>query len=175
MTNDQISAKQVLFGNRYTLNSDGYLNSYRINTVIGNHYNIVIVVDPLGSPVARQLLSFTADITGWVTKSIPQTIFKSGLAFDLIVQVNEPDPTPTVWTGDWDYTTPNNVSAPTAGQIAHANKAIDTLSVSYTDNASGDRTAELQALVAGDIISAMGSSWSIQSSSIQGSYIDFVV
>ncbi|RKZ88573.1 MAG: hypothetical protein DRQ39_02195, partial [Gammaproteobacteria bacterium] len=175
IVNDQLLAKQVLFGNRYTFTSDGYLNSYRINTVAGNHYNIIIVVDPLGSPVAQQILSFDADTTGWIVKGISQTIVKAGTAFDLIVQVNEPVAMPTVWTGDWDYQTPNNVSAPTAGEIVHADKASDTLSISYTDNASGDRTAELQALVPGDIITAMGSSWSIQSSSNEAGYISFVV
>ena len=175
MNDNLVSAKQVLFGNRYTIQNDGYINGYRIYVTEGNHYIVYIVNDPLGTSIIEQLVDFTASSTGWQDINITQKIILSGAVFDLVAQVNESDATPITWVGDWDYSNPNNANTPSSGEISHANKAIDELRIHYTDNNGGDRTAELQALSIGDQINALGTSWTIQSGSDQGTYISIIV
>ncbi|RLC07786.1 MAG: hypothetical protein DRI24_24340, partial [Deltaproteobacteria bacterium] len=176
MVNSQTTAKQIIFGNRYTFGANGYLNSYRLFAFADNHYIVFLVGDPTGSPIVTQVLDYVAQGDGWFTKSIPQTIVKAGSLFDIVVVVNQPDPSPTVWTGDWDYATPNNVTAPGAGEIIHADKAVDILSIHYTDDVGGNRTTELQALTIGDTIDGVGTSWVIQNvGTANPAYIQFSV
>ena len=167
------SAKQIIFGNRYTWSVSGYLDTYRVRTTAGNNYTLYSVSDPLGTPIVAELSSFTADATGWLEISVPQRLILAGAVFDLIAVVSEPDPTPTTWNGDWNYSTPVNLAVPIAGQIIHANNALQLLRVHKTDNAAGDRGAELLALTVGDIIETQGLRWSIQSITDAGTYVTF--
>ena len=172
MTTEQATAKTIIFGNRYTWPTNGYLNKYRIKVAAGDHYVVYTVYDPLGVAAVTVEADFVATTTGWVEFGLPQTIITAGTTFDLIVKVNEPDPTPTVWVDQWDYDTPNNPAPPASGEIIHANSAVTVLSVHYTSQTI-DRTADLQALTVGDIIDRNNSSWAIQSISDQGTYINF--
>ena len=172
---DAVLVKQVIAGQRYTFAEGGFINEYRVNTVIGNEYQVYSVKDPLGSPIINLISSFTATVSGWVNFNIIDVFVNAGEPFDLIVKINEPDPAPVIFTGDWNYFTPNNDDAPAVGQILQSNSSPNLFNVNYTDNISGDRKAELVALSVGDIIEKGGLRWSIQSNTDNGTYATFGV
>jgi len=167
------SAKQVVIGNRYSLTQDGYLSAWRINTVVGNKYKIYSVEDPLGAAEINFQFEFTATTSGWTEFGGLPIVVQGGLVFDLVVIINEPDPTPITFNGNWDYQTTN--TTPISGQITHPNNNRGGISVSKTDNNTNDRSSDLAGLTVGDIIDASSVSWSIQSVTDQGTYIDFGV
>lgn len=169
------TVKQLIFGNRYTFPKSGYLTGYRLNVIAGNVYTIYTIIDPTGTPIIQQRGEFTATTTAWKTFNTPTTIVGAGSKLDLVVVAREPDPTPTTWTGDWNYTNPKNAGAPGAGVIIHSDDDPQLFEISKTDNALGDRTAELVALTIGDTISALGVTWAIQGIIDSGTYMTFGV
>lgn len=171
----QAVAKQLIMGNRYTFGIVGFLQGYRIYTITGNSYSVFSVRDPAGSAKLTELLTFTASVTGWVEFGLDQRVVSAGTVFDLLVVVQEPDPTPTTFVGNWNYTTPNNPSAPTAGVMVHANTTSSTISIHKTDSDAVDRTADLSGLTAGDIIDSGNIRWAIQAIADQGAYYDYAV
>lgn len=176
MNTRQDLAKQVVFGNRYTLGASGYFTGYRVYVVAGNTYRVFVVRNPGVSQEVVEVLTFTADTTGWQSFTISPVIVTEGTVFDLSVLVQEPDPTPTTFTGNWDYDTPTNPTTPASGQISHSNKATNELRVHKTDNGGGDRSADLATLTIGDIIEYDGGTrWAIQSISDNGTWINFAV
>ena len=173
----QLVAKELLVGQRYYYAESGYINGYRVYTVTGNTYRVFTVSDPDGAGNITEVISFVADTTGWREFSINPVIIAAGSTFEVWVGSIEPDPTPTVWTGDWDYDTPNNPAVPPAGVCSHANSALGILRFAKTDDNGGDRAAELLALEYGDVITGPGGiRWTIQDvPSDQGSYVQFSV
>jgi len=170
------TAKQIIFGQRITTGvSGGYINGYRVYTVAGNFYSVFVVSNPLGTPVFNLVLQFTATADGWTEFAISPIILPPATVFDIICNVSEPDPTPTTFTGPWNYLTPNNPGTPAAGTIDHANTQTDSFRIHKTDNNSVDRSAELLSLRVGDIIDGVNQRWSIQFFSDQGTYVDFTV
>ena len=169
-------AKQIVFGNRYTFPQALYLRSYRVKVVAGNEYEIYTVIDPLGSPILEEQNRFIANTSGWITLNVTPSIVASGTMLDLVVRVNEPDPTPTTFNGNWNYSTPNNDSgAPSAGEALHSNNLPNLLKIHYTDSDTTDRKAELLALSVGDVIEALGVRWSIQNNTDNATYATFTV
>lgn len=168
-------AKQVLSGNRYTWTVSGYLLSYRIYTIAGNHYTVISVDDPLGTPIFTQLVDFTAENTGWATFDLGARIILQGTVMDLVVNVNEPDPTPVTFNGNWNYQTPQNNGVPGIGDMLHSRGLPGVFNVNKIDNDLVDRAAELAVLTIGDIIDGAGLRWTIQSITDAGSYIAFGV
>lgn len=171
--------KQIVFGTRYTAVLPFYLNGYRIEVVAGNFYEVISVVDPLGTAQVRFLNAFTADTTGWREFGIVPDLHPAGTTFDLMVIVQQPDPAPVTYTGDWSYSTPNNPTIPLSGQITQATTAVNILRVHSRDSAAVDRSAELRTLSVGDRIAGPDISWAIQSVTEVGSdpnnYFDFNV
>lgn len=172
---ENMSAKAAVFGNRYSFSEGGYLLGYRVETVAGNHYTVYAVLDPLGTPIFNQVADFTATDTGWFELNTLPSIIFAGTVLDLVALVSEPDPTPTVFSGNWNYTKPNNNGAPASGQILHSNRELALFNVHKTDNDAGDRSAELGALTVGDIIDGAAQRWSIQSITDNGAYFTFGV
>ena len=168
-------ASQIIFGNRYAASVDGYLNDIRIYTVIGNHYLLYVVRDPLGEKIFELLRNFTAVATGWQSFSTPQLIVPEGVVFDIIAIVNEPDPTPTTFSANWDYRTPQNIQAPIDGQIQHARAQPDQIRISKVDSDANDVSASLATLNVGDKIEALGVQWVIQLILDQGTYVTYSV
>jgi hypothetical protein len=84
---------------------------------------------------------------------------------------DEPDPTPTILTLNYDYLTPQNVAVPLVGEIVHARGLTDIMRVNKTDNGA----LALPLLTVGDQIDGAGVSWSIQSVTDDGTYWSFVV
>ena len=156
------SAKQVIFGTRAQYGINGYLVGYRINIVTGNEYDVYLVVDPLGAAQLNPVLSFTASTSGWQDFSISPTIVTSGSTIDLVAIVSQPDPTPTTWSGSWNYQKPNNQGDPGIGDITHANRDNSNIYINYIDDDAVDWEASLKALTVGDTITGAGVSWSIQ-------------
>ena len=173
---NSVLAKEVICGQRITSGiSGGFVSGYRVNVVAGYKYVIYIVRDPLTVPKPKLVEVFEANKSGWVEVNISPVILPAGTVFDVLAYIAEPDPSPTTFQGDWNYTTPNNNAAPIAGEVVHANNQADLLSVNKTDSNTGDRSAELATLTVGDIIDGAGQRWSIQSIQDQGTYYDFAV
>ncbi len=169
-TGQQVAA-QLVFGNRYTFNTGAYLNGYRVYTIAGNEYNVFYVVDG----EITELLAFTSTSTGWQGFPLSSVIVPSGTVLDLVALVREPDPTPTTWTGDWNYTTPPNPGPTVAGEAQQANSTTGIIRFNKTDNVGGNRGAELLALNVGDVIVLDTTRWAIQGISDGGTYVEFAV
>ena len=173
-TTRQDIAKQVIFGNRYTNPDRGYqITKIRVWTVIGNEYVVYGVSDPTGIPIFNEIAAFTADTDGWSEINYNPSLIIPGTTFDIIVGVQEPDPTPTTFVGNWDYDTPNNPGVPAAGVILHANQATSLLRVHKTDDDGADRSADLATLDVGDIIDSGNLRWAIQSIADNGTYYEY--
>ncbi len=168
-----ITAKSVVTGTRVTATSIGFwLNSYEVYTVAGNNYR-VFSVNAVGA--VSELLSFNASSTGWLLFNLPILAIPTGSDFAILQSVSEPDPTPTVWTGDWNYLTPNNANNPLAGQAVQSDKLLGILKIHKTDDNGGNRESELLSLNSGDIIEALGMRWSIQSIADNATFVSFGV
>lgn len=169
-------AKQVISGMRYTPQDRArYVAGYRVYTTADLHYRIYLVRNPLGTPVLNLVSDFIASSTGWLELNVSGDLVGVGETVDILKYIDEVDGTPTSWSGDWDYDTPNNASSPDPGQIVHSNKATSELRVSKTDNSLSDRSNELEALTIGDRIQGAGQDWTIQSMIDGGSWINFGV
>jgi hypothetical protein len=169
----QITAKSVTFGMAFSNPNDAYyLLAWRLWTVAGNQYS-VFTVNEIGQ--ITPIIELEAGADGWTEFALNSTIVGPGNTWSILATVREPDPTPTVFLGNWTYFTPNNPGAPASGQVLHAHQAPGIIGVHKTDADAGDRGAELLALTAGDTIDALGVSWAIQSITDQGTYVDFGV
>ena len=171
---EQETTKQLLFGQRYTASKGGYIRGYRVYTVIGNHYTVYSVKDPVGTPIINQILSFTASTDGW-NEYNENILIGAGTMLDIVVLVNEPDPLPTLTPIDYNYVTPNNTVAPLAGQITQSTKEPFLFLVSKTDSNSNPQDPFLTTLTIGDIINGGGQSWAIQSITEELTYYTFQV
>jgi len=171
----QVTAKQVWFGNRYTATVAASILKLRIYAITDTHYDTMIVTDPGGAGErVHPGTSFVAVSTGWVEVPISADVVPVGTVFDVMVRANEPDPTPTVWSGNWDYTMPNNPTIPTAGNISHSAKELGSLRINKTGD-DGDHTVAIEALAVGDIIEGSGQRWTIQAINDNTTWIDFTV
>jgi len=171
----QYVAKQVIFGNRYTLPEDGFFNGYRLDAIAGNEYSIYLVLDPLGAGQIDLIQTVTATESGILQFGVVPTFITAGVSFDLAAIVREPDPVPTTFNGDWDYGVQNNVSSVSAGQIRQDGQDPQRLLVHKTDSNSGDRGAELATLDIGDTIDAVNVRWAIQAKTDNGTFFTFIV
>lgn len=169
--------KQLIVGARYAPQLDTQLVSgWRIDVVAGNNYTIYSVKDPLGpSPIINQLIAFNASITGWSEYTVEPIFVGVGEVFDLVAVIQEPNPTPVEFNGNWNYITPTNDAIPAVGQIIHSNKSVESFRVNKTDSDAGDRSAELEGLEIGDVIKGAGREWSIQTVVDNGTWMDYAV
>ena len=71
-------------------------------------------------------------------------------------------------TADWDYIKQDDLVPPAAGQVIHANYALDILRIHQFDFDSTDRAPTLDRLVVGDNIILGVTTWSIGSITKQG-------
>lgn len=155
------TAKTVTFGQRYVLGQGGYITGYRVFTVAGNIYRTYVDRDPLGENRFELLSAFTGT-GGWQEFSIIPVLVAGGNAFDLLAIVNEPAGTPVTVEAEYNYLTPQNASAPAAGEATHGRSTPSILNISTTDNQANDRSALFATLSPGDIISGGGQEWVIQ-------------
>ena len=173
---DSVSAAQLIVGQRYTIEENGFMQAARFYSVAGNLYRVVVVADPEGAADVQEILAVDAQTTGWVEIPLGVTVLPVGAVFDVYVSITEPPAVPVEWTGDWFYDTPNNPGAVLAGVCQHANSTQSELRFSTTDNDSGDREAELLAMVIGDVISTPQGNWWIQSPPVAGAgFVSFAV
>lgn len=172
----QLTAKTLSVGQRYTLPTGGWVTGYRVYQITDNEYRVYVVRDPDGAAEVSEILWFTGSEDGWREFGVEPIVVVAGEVFEFYVTIAQPDPTPTTWAGDWNYTTPNNNGTPAAGDVLHANKSLGILRVDDDDDGGTDRSAELLALTAGDTISTQGVTWVIQSAPTDGgSYVEFAI
>ena len=175
MPADVTAAKQIISGNRYKPNTDVYISGYRAFLHTGTEYEFFSVLDPLGAKIVDQLFSTVGLADGWVEYTLPTTLLRAGTTIDFVMRGTSTVISPVTLNANYNYVTPQNAMTPAAGFAVQSGKSIGTISFSYTDNDAIDRTAALQALVLGDKIQGPGSTWTIQSSTDMGTYIDFIV
>jgi hypothetical protein len=173
-TVQEIEAKQIIYGNRYTNNTPLEILAYKVYTVLGNTYNIFIVEDPLGDKILTQLAVFNASKTGWAEFSISPLVIKNTV-FDIVVVEKEAAPTTSFWEAFYDYSTPSINSTPDSGEIIHGNRLKDTLRIHKTDHDGNDKSADLLSLGNGDLISGNSVNWNIQSITDDGSYVSIKI
>jgi len=161
-TDQAFTAKQVIFGNRYTATKSGYLNGYRIDAIAGNQYSVYTILDPLGIKQQTLAVAFTAQESGIFQFGLSPVFVQNGTVFDLVAVVKQPDPAPTTFNGNWDYAVQNNVTSVGSGQWRQDGQDPQKHLVSKTDSDLGDRAAEIAALEIGDTIEGVNSLWSLQ-------------
>ena len=162
LVDTSVTAKQVTVGTRYKSTGAFYVNGYRINTVAGNRYDVILVTDPLGVAQPEYLSSFVANDAGWREFGVTPQLIPPNTEFDIRCIIQEPDPAPTIVTYPWNYLTPGS-GVPLSGQAVHQNNFTDRILFHYLDQNGVDRSAFLQGLVPGDLIDSQGVSWSVQS------------
>ena len=169
-----VSAKSLLQGTQYTSGPTdaGFVTGYRLYTFSGQRYR-VYTEDNDG--IILQPLDFIANATGWQEFQTGSSILRPGRTFSIFAITDEPDATPTTWTGNWNYTTPQNPGVPASGQISHATKELTSLRINVTDNGGGNRGTELRALTVGDRIQGVGMDWLITAIADNGTWMDFSV
>lgn len=170
------TSSEVITGQRYTFPAAAYVRSVRVWIPVISAditYSVLIVRDPEGLAITeRSIIDPTA--TGWSTISNGSRIIPAGSVYDVTLYAAN-KATSTTFSGNWNYSLPNNETIPLAGQITHSNKAIDQLWVSKTDDAAGDRSAELSTLQSGDTIKTPLVTWTITDVLDSGTYIIFSV
>lgn len=170
-----VSAKQIIFGSRYTSIYHNWLYAYRIFTVSGNNYDIYTVKNPTSNRIIENIMSFTSTKDGWIQFTVANVFVQAGETFDVLAVVREPDPAPTTNTANYNYQTPNNPAVPAQGSIQHSNKESNVMSISYVDSDGGGMTGVVQGLTVGDVISDGNIDWAVQSNVDMGSYADIGV
>lgn len=172
-----ITGKQVVVGQRYTLDTDTSAVGFSLYQVTDNSYRVFAVLDPLGDAVPIEIYpQFTATTTGREEFVIEPKYMVAGTVFDLYVATEEPDPSPSVWTANYNYTTPNNQTVPVAGDIVQASKELATIRINKIDDDIVDNGVALLALAAGDVINGVGMRWAIQATPTdEGTYVEFTV
>lgn len=168
-----LTAKTLLVGNTYTIPVALKVPTVRVYTVTGNFYSVYLKDVATGQ--ITTLRSFEATITDWVEIAGPGNVLAAGTQFEVALYVTEPDPSPTTFSGNWNYTTPNNATPPTTGQITQADRLLSSFRVHKTDNDGGDRSADLATMTVGDTIEGGGIRWSISAITDNGTWVDFEV
>lgn len=169
------TGKQLIFGNRYTSLLAGYIKGYRVYARNGQEYVVYSVIDPLGTPIIKQLTEFTATADGWVEVNIAPILVGVGNVIDIVAVTDEVDPTPVSFNGNWNYLKPNNSTIPSSGEIVHSNSDVAELRIHKTDNDSADQSTNLNTLTVGDKITSQGLVWHIQSKTDNTTYYTFEI
>jgi hypothetical protein len=174
LSNTSENAAQLTFGSRYSIDSTGYIQGYRIYTHPGQRYVVYTVTDPLGEKRVNQVVDFEATTTGWrdVTTS---PILVGALTLDLVVSVTGANPVPTETTLSYDYTQPQNDTAPLPGGATQSGKTTGVINFNYVDQATNDNETYLKTLDTGDQITGSGVSWTIQEATYFADYVAFEV
>ncbi len=170
----------VIMGQQYEGDEPFFVTGYRLYTVAGNRYEVILVEAPGTIDENVQFInSFVASTTGWREFSVARQIIPAGIAFRLLIIVQQPDPAPTITDANYDYLKPTNPSVPATGQIIQSNKTPGVISIHKTDNDATDRSALLTGLKPGDTITSNPATrtvlWSVQAVVDQGTYVDVTV
>lgn len=171
----QDTVKQIVSGQRYTTLRAGFVAGYRTHATAGQSYTVYSIRDPLGTRVIETVAAFTAASTGWVVSGVTGAVLVPGEVFDLVQIAREADPTPSTWSGNWDYNTPKNDEAPDPGEVVQSDNDGGLFRIHKTDDDGGDRSTELEALTIGDQIHSPSISWAIQTVTDDGAYMTFGV
>ena len=171
-----LTTATLIVGNEYTFVEPELLTGYRVLApVIGNTYTLTIIVEIDGRQTFNQIATWEEAIGDTREFAATSTIFDVGDKAAIYLTIREPDPTPTTFNGNWNYTKPNNEGTPLPGDIIHANRLSSSFRIHKTDNDGGDRSAELEGLNVGDLIDSPNLTWSIQAIIDNGTWMDFTV
>ncbi len=175
-----ITATQIVFGNRYNASGSGaavdyVIKGYRLYTIAGENYTVKTVVDPLGEAIVKEVQSFTATTTGWTEFSVDEALVTSSDVYDIVAIVSQGNPVVTDTVGNWNYRTPKRQENPGNGEIIHSDDDPEIMAVSKTDNDGNDLSTGIEAMAVGDEIKQGGVTWLIQSVTDNGGWVEYTV
>ena len=159
----EVGVKQVVIGTRYHSTEDFYIDGYRVLTVAGQTYEMLVVSDPFGVAAVNYVGRYIADTAEWVSFGLVPRPVAAGTTFDVIIIITKTDTSPTETTLDYNYLRPQNPGTPNDGEVQHPNNSPEVLRFNYLDNSLVDQSALLTSLAPGDKIDVGGLVWSIQS------------
>lgn len=172
LTMQQVTGKQLVFGQRYTSDVSFFANGYKLDVIAGNSYQVVLVKDSLGVKEIEFVNEFTATVSGIKEFGLISRPETAGVTFDILAIVTQPEPPETVTIANYVYK--ETSSDPDNGDASH-NSSGDILKISTEDKDNIDRTALLETMHVGALIEFGGLQWSVQSVSNQGDYYEFTV
>lgn len=174
----QVSVSQVIAGHRYAFTEAFDVQSVRHWIVYepSTTFTLFLVIDPLGVPEYRELLpEFTpepGDAGRWIDLPIGNNIIPAGITFDLL-QIIRSKSGANTFVGDWDYIR-TDATDPVAGEINHSNNGA-LMYVNEIDDGATNRTADLDTVDSGDLISAGGLEWDVVSATKTLDVYEFAV
>ena len=174
-TQKQVTTKSLVYGQRINPSVDGYVIHMEMDMVAGNEYEVYTVEDPLGVALITQIIVFTATEDGIFTLPTKSRIINAGQLFDIVIQVNEPDPASVDTLLNYNYIKPTNATTPVVGEITHASKETELLHIHHTDADGLDNSTYFQSLSVGDTLELSSIKWSIQQINPKSGYTTFIV
>lgn len=156
------TAKQLVFGVQYTSPRSFWFENIRLRVSAGHTYRISVIINPGVDKVTVPLHKYTALNTGQVDFKLVYIPFPAGTVIKVVIVVTKPSVSSTI-DYNWDYSKPISAAAPATGVCLHASDQLDELWFHYNDSGGTDRSAALNALTAGDMISVSGIDWVVQS------------
>lgn len=141
---------------------------------IAYEYNISIsnVTDP-ANPIIEILEQPQPTETGWRLVTLASKLIFIGEVYEIAVGVRSTGG--NTFLGNWNYLSPQNEAPPGSGEIIHANRDNANLHISNIDSDVTDRSGELAAISAGDLIDGPTITWTVQSVTNNGTYFTFGV
>jgi hypothetical protein len=149
----------VWCGERYTFNKGGFINAYRVYVPVADsnvEYTLYILDET--SNKLTFIINSKMYAVGWTDIPVGHTVVQDGTVLTLVMAIRNPSGGSSSFNASWNYIRGNG--DPLAGEIIHQNNGRE-MRVSWTDDGSGDQTANLATLEAGDEVSAGGFSWVI--------------
>lgn len=179
-TSGQIAASSLSWANQYTLSATCFASEIRVwvpsdSADIMYRVSIIDETNP-DAPITQTGDPFSGASVGigWKSAFTQSQIFLPGQVITIVVETwNTVGQVDTV--ANYNYLTPNNVTAPGVGVMNQADKDTSRLHVNKTDYDAGDQTAMLQSLVAGDQITDGFLLWAISDPVENAANIDYGV
>lgn len=171
------TAEQVIVGQRYTWERDGFVYQARFWVVANTDYSyeMWLVDNPTTNPSYTLILpEFTPDPSEedrWLTFPVGENLFLSGRTYDLVMIIRSGS-APTSFAYDWQYERKNG--NPDSGKAWHQSSG-DELRIHQNDEGDTNRSSDLDNIDEGSQISAGGITWDVTSASKSGSVYTFGV
>lgn len=173
------TAAYLLFGNRYITPDLGFLAGLRVKVTAGNAYVIYHNENPSAQSTLKTLVTIiAAQSSGWQTFTFHPKLFSAGTTIDIIVSEREVNPTPTIYTANYNYQLTSTLTAPANGYINHAKSNTNILYIPKIDADAIDQYQSGYALYNLDIgshITISTMKWAVQGITDMGTYLEVYI